>query len=119
MHESKDEPPGGDVLWFPNLKEMARKSKAIAIQQTDVEQSGQAERRVQQYDKTPERKSIVLPRGIWRLIEREAENDLRSLNKQIEAVMINYYQLGARRIESLIKVEPCSDDVEALNNKAS
>lgn len=86
---------------------MGRKKTAIQEQPEQPERTEpESGRAVPELDKKPERRSIVLPAYIWRVLENEAEDQLRTLSRQIEAVMINYYQLGTHKIESIDKTAP-------------
>jgi hypothetical protein len=82
--------------------EMAKRSQA------KIEEPAEADRPTQDPDKAIERRSIALPAYIWRIIEKEAEDELRTLSRQIELIMLNYYQLGSRKIEPSNKMEPGS-----------
>lgn len=95
------------VIPFRHNKSTEGMGKKRAIQKSEPEiEQAVPESDSTEPNKTPERKSIVLPAYIWRVIEKEAEDQLRTLSRQIEAVMINYYQLGTHKIESIDKMTP-------------
>lgn len=87
-----------------STENMGRKKTAIEQQpeRTEPESAGVES----DPDKRPERRSIVLPAYIWRVLENEAEDQLRTLSRQIEAVMINYYQLGTHKIGPVDQMSP-------------
>ena len=100
---------------------MGRRAKAASkTQQEEIaRQADQVDKPDQALDKTPERKSIVLPAYIWRVLEGDAEDQLRTLSRQIEAVMINYYQLGLHKIDGIDKSPGSYGFVRHVDMKAS
>jgi hypothetical protein len=44
-------------------------------------------------NKTPKKRSIILPEDVWAILEKDAERCLRTVNRQVEAIFSRYYDL--------------------------
>jgi len=90
-----------NVLPFRQKRnDMGRKKAANKLIEETQHLAEMAKEHLNQVN-APERKSIVLPAEVWRLLEEDAENQFRTLSRHIEWILINHYNLKTRKKASI------------------
>lgn len=71
--------------------------RLVKVEVAEVAEGGsmEAKAKAKERNEEPRKRSVILPEYLWEVIDKDADRCRRSATKQLEVILLRYYQLEA------------------------